>query len=132
LSKEPSDIDASSFLEVYPHIYKKITTSWGSGNCRELLVSLINDSREGSRAGFSPQHAKTIFSLLQRHDRLYPQFDTSSQSVVPFGFTAAERKPKKEVATESAGNWGVIKAIMFSFFALLAVVAFKAFQFFAK
>jgi len=131
LSKDPSDIDASTFLQAYPHIYKKITTSWGSPNCRELLVSLINDSREGHRAGFSPQHAKTIFALLQRHDRLYPQFDTSSQSIVPFGFTATERRPQKAAETQSAGNWGIVKAIMFSFVALLAVVAFQAYKFFS-
>ncbi|MEI7843274.1 MAG: hypothetical protein WCI39_09600 [Gallionellaceae bacterium] len=131
MSNNNLEVDASEFLKVYPHIFNKITASWGSPNCRELLVSLINDSREGSRAGFSPQHAKTIFALLQRHDRLYSEFDTSNQSFVPFGFTAAERGPKRAIETQTSGNWGIIKAIMFSFVALLVVVAFQAYKFFS-
>ena len=68
----------------FPHIAKKVKATWGSAECHTFLNSLIGDSRDGKRKGFEPHDAKTIFALLQRHDEVYPAFDTTKDTVIPF------------------------------------------------
>ena len=68
----------------YPHISNKITSTWGTVEGRKLLVSLLADSRDGTRAGFPPSVAKEIFALLKKHDDKFPQLDTTTDIIVPF------------------------------------------------
>ncbi|MCX7192898.1 MAG: hypothetical protein NTY60_04645 [Proteobacteria bacterium] len=76
--KKSNTIDTAALFLHHPHIAKKITLLWGYAECRKLLVSLLSDSRDRMRAGFSEQNAKTLFAMLNQHDALFPQFDTSS------------------------------------------------------
>jgi hypothetical protein len=116
------DIDFLEFSEKYPHLGKKITVLWGSAGGRELLLSLIADSRDGTRAGFSPQDAKKIFAILKKHDVLYPHLDNSS-SIIPFGFARQKLPSERNVKPKS--NLTVFKAILASFILILALLIFK-------
>ena len=89
-----------------------------------MLVSLMSDSRENSRTGFSHEDAKTIFLLLNRHDALYPYFDKAPEIVASVG-SAAHRT----IAKRSQSN-GLLRYI-YPFLALIAfAVIFKTYKLF--
>jgi hypothetical protein len=119
-------VDPAELFKKYPHIAKKITSLWGSAECRELLMSLINDSRGGDREGFSPEIARIIFALLDKHDAIYPQFDKSAHIEVPFGFTRKNRPVGTPVKVQKEG-WGIVQYVLIIFFILLCVFAYKAY-----
>lgn len=73
MPKKPAT-DTSAFYAAYPHL-SKIDAMWGTPQCRSLLNELLSDSRDGSRRGFEPEHASTIFKLLMEHDADYKYFD---------------------------------------------------------
>lgn len=115
-------IDTSELFATYPHIEKKIAMSWGEVACRELLMSLISDSRDGARAGFSPQNAKTIFALLKRHDVLYPRFDKSADIWV-----LGRSNPYRPVSRPTGrDDWRLIKYAAPFFALILFVLMYKA------
>ncbi len=122
-------VDPAELFKKYPHIAKRITSLWGSAECRELLMSLINDSRDGGRAGFSPEIARIIFALLDKHDAIYPQFDKSAHIEIPFGFTQ-KKKPVGPPVKVTKEGWGIVHYIVFIFFILLCVFAYKVYLFF--
>jgi hypothetical protein len=121
-------VDPAELFKKYPHIAKKITSLWGSAECRELLMSLINDSRDGGRAGFSTEIARIIFALLDKHDSIYPQFDKSAHIEIPFGFTQKKRPMNTPVKVNKEG-WGIFQYIVIIFFIFLCVFAYKAYIF---
>ena len=77
-------VETKELFAKYPHIADKITAMWGTAECRALLISLLADSRDGSRAGFLPSVAKEIFALLKKHDDLFPKYDTTNDIIPPF------------------------------------------------
>lgn len=118
-------VDTAGLFSRYPHLSKKITMAWGTQECRDMLVSLMSDSRENSRTGFSHEDAKTIFLLLNRHDALYPYFDKAPEIVASVG-SAAARRP---IAKRSQNN-GLLRYI-YPFLALIAfAVIFKTYKLF--
>ena len=118
-------VDTTGLFSRYPHLAKKITMAWGSKECRELLVSLMSDSRENSRKGFSHEDAKTIFLLLNRHDAVHPYFDKTPEIVASVGSAAA----RKAIAKRSESN-GLLRYI-YPFLALIVLaVIFKTYKLF--
>jgi hypothetical protein len=53
---------------------RSIELLWGSTECRKVLTGLLFDNRDGKRQGFDPAASKTIFALLNEHDKRFPQF----------------------------------------------------------
>lgn len=50
-------------IEEFPHIVSQLTEAWTSGNAGEYLASLLEDNREGERAGFSLEVLQEIMLL---------------------------------------------------------------------
>jgi hypothetical protein len=71
--------DTTSLYQAFPHL-RKIDDLWGTRGARDLLQSLLYDSRDGSREGFPLESASTLLLLLMEHDSLFPQFDDSRSS----------------------------------------------------
>ena len=124
-------VDPAELFSKYPHIAKKITSLWGTSNCRELLMSLISDSRDGGRAGFSPEIAKIIFALLDKHDAMYPQFNQTEHIEVPFGFVQ-KKIPANKPAEDKNSGWGVFHYVMIFFIVILAIAAYKGYMFYLE
>ncbi len=100
--------------------------AWGTLECREMLVSLMSDSGERIRTGFSHEDAKTIFLLLDRHDALFPHFDKTPEIAASAGSPAT----RKAVARERTEGNGLMHYI-YPFLALIAFsLAFKAYKLF--
>ncbi len=66
--------DTSEFYAAYPHL-ARIDDLWGTAQCRKLLIELLTDTRNGTRRGFEPEHARTIFRLLSEHDEKFDHLD---------------------------------------------------------
>lgn len=66
--------DATAFFAAYPHL-ARIDEMWGTAQCRKLLLELLSDSRDGARKGFEPEHASTIFRMLNEHDEKFNHLD---------------------------------------------------------
>lgn len=77
---EKPKTDTTDFYSAYPHL-SKIDGMWGTPQCRKLLIELLSDSRDGSRRGFEPEHASTIFKLLMEHDSMFDHLEDSQDSV---------------------------------------------------
>lgn len=71
--------DTTALYGRFPHL-KRIDSIWGTRECRELLNTLMSDSR-GDRQGFPVEHARTLFALLMEHDNSFPQFDSMNTGV---------------------------------------------------
>lgn len=71
-------VDTTALYQRFPHL-QAIESEWGTRACRRRLMNLLTDSRGGTRQGFPPEHARTIFGLLAEHDRLYPAFENDLQ-----------------------------------------------------
>lgn len=120
-------VDTTGLFSRYPHLAKKITLAWGTQECRDMLVSLMSDSRENSRAGFSHEDAKTIFLLLNRHDAVYPHFDKEPVVIASVGSPAA----RKAIAKRAENNAGGLQRYVYPFLALIVfAVIFKAYKLF--
>ena len=72
--------DVSALYAAYPHL-AKLELLWGSGDGRDFINGLLNDTRGGTRQGFAAEHARTIVRLLIEHDALFPQFDDSTSVI---------------------------------------------------
>ncbi len=115
-------VDTSEFFTLYPHLGVKIRALWGSKECRVILMSLLNDSRDGSRAGFPVSIGKTIFSLLKAHDVKFPQFD--DKDALPF--TGVRSRP---VIVKQQHDWGIVAtAAKIIAFVLIAAVLYKIYK----
>lgn len=77
---EKPKTDTTALFSAYPHL-SRIETMWGTPQCRHFLLDLLSDSREGSRRGFEPEHASTIFRLLNEHDAQFNHLDGEGDSV---------------------------------------------------
>jgi hypothetical protein len=64
--------DVSTIVERYPKIGEKIKQSWGSGDLRNYLNSLIYDER-GGRQGFPENIVSALFRVYESHTILYPE-----------------------------------------------------------
>lgn len=51
-------------LERLPHLLAKITASWNSPDCLDYLRSLLQDNRNGERAGFHVEAFREILMLI--------------------------------------------------------------------
>ncbi len=58
----------------FPHIARRIRTTWGSRGFGEYLNDLFNDTRSGTRQGFPPDILMALFKIQCDHDQEYPQF----------------------------------------------------------
>jgi hypothetical protein len=65
------ETDTTTLFQRYPHL-RTVADLWGSRECREFLVGLMFDTRDGQRQGFDPATAMTIFALLDEHDARFP------------------------------------------------------------
>lgn len=116
-------VNTSEFFTLYPHIAVKIRALWGTKECRVLLMSLLNDSREGSRAGFPPNIGTTIISLLKVHDVKFPQFDDTGDIVMPFAGVRYRQVIKQQY------DWGfVATAAKLIAFVLIAAIFYKVYK----
>jgi hypothetical protein len=119
-------LDTTELFALYPRIAVRIRTLWGTKECRELLMSLLNDSRDGTRAGFPVSIGHILISLLNDHDAMFPQFDTKNDSFIPF--TAVRPRP---VVVQQKHDWGIVgtaaKLIALIFIALILNKVFKIF-----
>ncbi len=70
-AKKTIGTDTTDLFRRYPHL-SGIELIWGTRECRIYLVTLLTDSRDGGRAGFEPAAARTIYRLLEEHDRVFP------------------------------------------------------------
>ena len=114
-------LDTSELFRLYPRIAVKIRGLWGTRECRALLMSLLNDSRDGKRAGFPVSVGQTIIALLNAHDEKFPQFDTKNDSLVPF--TAVRPRP---VVVQQKQGWGILGTFAkFIVLVLIAAVVYK-------
>jgi hypothetical protein len=50
-------------LEEFPHLVEQLTEAWANDQAEEYLASLLNDNREGERAGFSLEVLQEIMLL---------------------------------------------------------------------
>jgi hypothetical protein len=74
-------VDTAKLYEAFPHLVS-ISEEWGTANCRRHLFALMNDTRGGTRKGFPPDHAMTIFKLLMEHDQSFPKFSDDDGSPI--------------------------------------------------
>jgi hypothetical protein len=75
--KSRPKIDTAALFNRFPHL-RSIEEQWGSLACRRQLMSLMNDTRNGQRQGFPPEHAMTLFRLMLEHDTDFPQYEEAS------------------------------------------------------
>ena len=54
------------------HIAANIKAMWGTREFEPFMRQLLNDTRGGTRTGFSSEVATAIFFLLQEHETMYP------------------------------------------------------------
>lgn len=74
-------IDTVALFAAFPHL-RSIEENWGTLPCRQQLMTLMNDTRNGQRKGFPPEHALTLFRLMLEHDTAFPQYEESSNPAV--------------------------------------------------
>lgn len=117
-------VDTAEFFTLYPHIAGKIRKLWGTKDCRDLMMSLLNESRDGKRAGFPVAIGKTIFLLLKVHDTKFPQFDDTDDIVVPFKMLRS-----RSAIVEIQHDWGMVAtAAKIIAFVLIAAIFYKVYK----
>jgi hypothetical protein len=57
-------------LEEFPHLMQKVTSIWGTKECRDFLNHLVEDNRGGERIGFSVSVMQEIVALISVLDTL--------------------------------------------------------------
>jgi len=85
----------------FQRLGEKVLTTWGTRECRRMLLNLINDSRGGTRSGFPPEVAAAITRLLLAHDEKFPHFDDSQDIIPPF---SGKARPVKDVEKHTGPN----------------------------
>lgn len=73
--------ETAALFARFPHL-RGIEENWGTLPCRRQLMELMNDTRNGQRKGFPPDHAMTIFRLMLEHDADYPQYEEASNPAI--------------------------------------------------
>ena len=63
-----SDENFQVIAERHPHISNKIEMLWGHVELRHYLNSLFMDARGGTRQGFEPHIAKSLFAIMCKLD----------------------------------------------------------------
>lgn len=108
----------------YPRIHEKIVHTWGTEECRNYLMNLINDSRDGSRQGFSPLIGKEIVLLLLEHDVRFPYLAVEDAL---HAFTAVDRGRYSNIQTDHRNGFLIVlyRAIAFAIAVLLLIKIFK-------
>jgi hypothetical protein len=61
----------------YPHIGQVIELLWGEKEFNSYVLKLMNDTRNGERAGFPVEVASALLSLSLEHDFYYPHHTTT-------------------------------------------------------
>jgi hypothetical protein len=56
----------------FPHIGRALKRLWGGTEFSKFIVSLFNDTRNGTRQGFPATIAVHLFRLIQAHDKSFP------------------------------------------------------------
>jgi len=111
-------------LDSYPHITHRIESLWGTKECRNFLLELISDSRDGQRQGLPPNVAKEIILVLQHHDAEFPGFDDSGEFVkMTYQFVPRE-------ALVAVAHEGVVLKMLarISAYGVALVLAIEAFR----
>jgi hypothetical protein len=99
------DFAAPLLAESHPRVFKQLQMTWGHEHCREILLGLLSDSRDGVRHGFKQEVAVEIVNLLKTHDKLYPIFEERQSSFVPFSsFQESSFEPRKPKSREVSMN----------------------------
>ncbi len=62
-------------IDQYPRVGEQLLSKWGTAAFPTYVNSLMNDSRGGTRAGFSESAAMALFRLLMQHDNEFPEFE---------------------------------------------------------
>jgi hypothetical protein len=84
-------------------------------------MSLLNDSRGGSREGFPISIGETLILLLKDHDAKFPRFDDTGKFIIPF--SGVRSRP---AVVEQQHDWGIIGTIgKFIVLFLVAIIAYK-------
>ena len=118
------NLDTSELFAQYPRIAVKIKALWGTKECRDLLMSLLNDSRDGKRSGFPVSVGQTLMALLTDHDAKFPRFDSKYESIIPF--TAVR---PRTVIVKPKSDWGFLGSLAkFLVFVLIAAFLYKYFK----
>jgi len=118
------NLDTSELFAQYPRIAVKIKALWGTKECRDLLMSLLNDSRDGKRSGFPVSIGQTLMALLTDHDAKFPRFDNKHDSIIPF--TAVR---PRTVIVKPKSDWGFLGSLAkFLAFVLIAAFLYKYFK----
>lgn len=73
--------DTAALTARFPHLCS-IEENWGTLACRRQLMSLMNDTRNGQRQGFPPEHALTLFRLMLEHDTDFPQYEEPASPAI--------------------------------------------------
>lgn len=105
--------------EEYPRIAKRIVATWGTQDCRDYMMSLINDSRDGNRQGFQKDTASTIMTILDIHDRKYPLYDDVTD-IIPYRYV----RPIDKKVTKTDWSWLIqVKNILV--FVIVCILTYK-------
>ena len=70
-----------SKLSSEPRLHMRVTSLWGSQECRDYIKELLIDNRDryhSSVRGFTMEVFLTLDSLLDLHDAVFPQFKPSN------------------------------------------------------
>lgn len=78
------NVDFMVVNSAFPHIGKKLKFLWGNFEFNTYIGELIYDTRGGTRAGFSKDVIKSLFSLSLAHELEYPQFIPKQTNVWNF------------------------------------------------
>jgi hypothetical protein len=57
----------------HQRIGRELKELWGGPKLGGFVNQLLQDTRGGTRQGFSPEVAAALFKLLQKHDRDFPE-----------------------------------------------------------
>lgn len=64
----------AEFFAKFPHIANRIKKIWGSDVCRNYLNTLVTDTRDNTRVGFTQEQISIIIQLIDKHDLEFPQY----------------------------------------------------------
>jgi hypothetical protein len=90
---------------------------WGKPACRLYLLELLNETRDGTRAGFDPSIAKEILQLLDQHDKQYPHLDTTHDIIPEYNFGVAPRR----VLQQERGGVNIVKVMVYFVIGILVL-----------
>ena len=90
----------------FPRISNRLTEIWGSKECREELIKLITDTRNGTRQGFPPDIAAAIIRILSMHDAEFPQWNDSFDTPIPF---TGNHRPVRDVPVPYSGYQTIVR-----------------------